>query len=100
MLTNGILADGLKHEKLLTALLTLLSLKCTAILAALGAFLVIALIVFSIILDALLELSLHISQVWNASTPIERLLIFLIAWAFFYKLTPTFVRICKLGKEF
>jgi hypothetical protein len=99
-LTGTILAGSYPQGKLLTALLTLCTLRWAALLAGIGAFLVVALFIFTVILDALTQLCMHVSQVWNASTPIERLLILLIAWAFFYKMTPYLVKLCKLGKVF
>lgn len=100
MLTGRIITDKPSREKLLTALLMLLSLKVTAIAIILGFFFIVVLTIFVIVLDALVELSAHIAQVWSASSSIERLLIFVLAWVLIAKVSPIIVKVCKLGKGF
>lgn len=99
-LTGRIIADETPRGKLLAALLALLSLKCTALAVIVGAFLIITLAVFTLILDALVELCGHIAQVYLACTPIERLLIFVLFILFFSKVSPWLVRILRAWKGF
>lgn len=94
------LDQSVPRQKLLAAMFMLLSLKSVAIAIIVSTFLLAALSFFVVALDALTELCMHVSQVWNASTPIERLLIFVIAWVLIYKLTPVLVKLCKIGKVF
>lgn len=79
--------------RLLAALYTLFTFRAVYIAAVLGVVVVGVLFVFSLIIDALFELGTHIAMVWTASTPIEKLLIFAIAWLMFYKLSPVVARL-------
>lgn len=81
--------------KLIAALYALSTLKWGAFVAIVGTLLVCLLFVLMLIMDALVELCTHIAQVWNGSTSIERLLLFVVAWVFFYKATPALVRLLK-----
>lgn len=93
-------APWFSPERLLTAVYVLLSMKYLAIVAVFGVFLVAALAFFVIILDALIELCSHVAQVWNGSTPIERLLILLLVWFFCYKMYPFVARLLKSNALF
>lgn len=98
--TNMLHAERIVPEhpeqgKLVATLYMLSTLKWGAFVAIAGALLVILLFVLTLIMDALIELCTHIAQVWNASTSIERLLLFVVAWVFFYKATPALVRVCR-----
>ena len=99
-LTGRIVAEETPREKLLTALLALLSLKCIALAVILGVFFLLTLTVFTIILDAMIEVCTHIAQLYIACTPIERLLVFILAWVFFVKVSPYVARIIKAWKGF
>ncbi|SRR6266852_114023 len=97
MISTRMIPETELNRKLLAAILALMSCRLLVIVSVLLTFLVCTFFVFVLIIDALGELAYHISQVWNASTPIERLLIFLIAWAIVYKLTPVVCLVIKKG---
>jgi hypothetical protein len=95
-----ILADTPQNKKLFAALLALFGLKTTAIAAIVGTFLIVALFIFTILLDALYSVCCHIAQVWSESNALERLLIFFLAWLFLYKLAPLVARMIKRRGNF
>lgn len=88
-------------QQLLGVLFAFCTLRLAFLLAIAGAFLACVLFVFTLLIDALAELSFHIAQVWNASGSIERLAIFLVAIVLFNKVSPVVVRAYKqYGKVF
>lgn len=97
MLSTRIINDTTFNKKMLAAILALLSARLIVLASVLGAFLLGALFMFILIIDALSEMACHIAQVWNGSSSIERLILFLIAWAFCWKLTPVACSIIKRG---
>lgn len=92
-----IVSDKPLEGKLIAALCTLFSLRLSAIIAIVGTALVVILFAFSLMVDALVEVCSHIAQVWNESNAIERLLIFILAWIVFYKLSPYIAKACRKG---
>lgn len=83
------------QEKLLAALCALFTLKAVYLTTIIGAFAVVVLFVLVVILDALIEICGHVSQMWAASSSIEKLLIFIVAWLFFWKISPVVARVIR-----
>ena len=82
------------ERNLLAALCLLFSLKAVYIALVVGASAAALLFVLSLLLDALLEITHHVAEIWLASNSIEKLLMFVVAWMFFYKCSPMIARVC------
>jgi len=89
--------DTKLNSQLLAAILALMSARLIVLVSILGAFFTCTLFVFILIIDAISEMATHIAQVWNSSDSIEKLLLFLIAWAFCWKVTPVLCSVLKKG---
>lgn len=70
------------EEKLLKAILTLMSLKFAAFAAAALSFIVVVLFVFYLIFSAIYQVCGQLAQLWAASNAIEKLIFVALAWAF------------------
>lgn len=57
--------------------------------------LLVVLFAFTVVIDALIEISTHIAAVYSSSDSITRLLIWIIASVFFYKASPYIARVLK-----
>jgi len=100
MEASKIVQYPLSKEKILASLYTFFSLKYSALVLLIGAFLIVLLMIFTLILEAMVELFGHIALIYSVCTPIERLLIFVLAWAFFAKSTPALIRLYRAWQGF
>lgn len=95
MLASNSIPQPAYQSKLFKAALLVTGLKWTTQLALAGALLAAALFVFSTIIDCVTEICTHVSEVWTSSSPIERLVILVLAVLFFRILTPVAVRLYR-----
>lgn len=86
------------QSKLFKAVLLYLTIKGGLRLAIGGTVLALATFVFCTIVDATIELSQHIGAVWASSSPIERLIILVLAVLFIRMLSPVAVRLYRKGQ--
>jgi hypothetical protein len=90
--------DNATERKILSAIIALFSLRCTALGAILGAFLVLALAIFATLLGALIEVCTDISQLYTTCSPIERVLVLVLAYCVLVKLAPIVLRVASWQK--
>lgn len=97
MLGQTILSSPVLDEKLLKALLMLLSLRGIVKGFIIGAFLVITLFFFTMVADALCEITSHLAALWGQSDSITRLLLLCLAVYIIRKLSPFAVLLLRKG---
>jgi hypothetical protein len=77
MLTKTSIAE----KKLIEAMLAYLALKISVIVLSSLAALVVLLYLLSVLLNALVEVCTEIATTYGQCSPIEKLLVFVLAWA-------------------
>lgn len=81
MLTPNMVAKNEAEKKLLQAIFTFLTVKFSIVILSSVALLVVLLYLLSVLLDALFQICGQIAQVYGQSSPIEKLLLFVLIWA-------------------
>lgn len=84
-------------SKLFKAVLFFLALRGSMQFALAATLAALALFVFSVIIDALHELCSHVSEAWIGASPLERLIILVLAVLFARALSPIALKIWKRG---
>jgi hypothetical protein len=85
-------------RRMLLSLYTFFSLKIAFVVAVVGLALIAILYVFSLFINALVELCTSIAQTYTACTSIEKLLALVIALVVFNKFAPVAMRTFRIWK--
>jgi len=97
MASQTILSSPAINEKLLQALLMLLCLKGIAKGFIIGGVLTVCLCLYTLVADALVEVTSHIGLMWATSDSITRLLLLCLAVYIVKKLFPYVLLLYKRG---
>lgn len=99
MLNNILTDQTYSGKRLLAALYALFSLRAAWSAILISSIVVFILFVFSLIMNAIVELCCMIAQVWAGCNSIERLLLFFVAWLVLYKSTPVAIKLYRKGRK-
>lgn len=96
-LADGIVSSPVLESRILAALLMLLSLKGIAKGFIIGSVFTVCLFFYSMLIDALYEITSHIAALWTTSDSITRLLMLCLAVYVARKMSPYAVKLCRKG---